>query len=162
MAAQLNGDTLRWLDTLNREGPVGGMSDGQLLERFLSSHGSASEAAFEALVRRHGPMVLALCRGVLRDHHDTDDAFQATFLVLARRAAAIRDRDRLATWLGRVARRIALRSREEEAHRQALEGRRGDFDVEMSDASTAALVAVETTRRWSVQRSIASLSPIAS
>jgi RNA polymerase sigma-70 factor (ECF subfamily) len=145
MAAQLNGDTLRWLDTLNREGSVGGMSDGQLLERFLSSHGSASEAAFEALVRRHGPMVLALCRGVLRDHHDTDDAFQATFLVLARRAAAIRDRDRLATWLGRVARRIALRSREEAAHRQALEGRRVDFDVEMGDASAAALVAVETT-----------------
>lgn len=143
MAARQNGDTLRWLDTLYREGSVAGMSDGQLLERFLSSPGSASEAAFEALVRRHGPMVLALCRDVLRDDHDADDAFQATFLVLARRAATIRDRGRLATWLGRVARRIALRSREEAAHRQALEGRRGDFDVEMGEASAAALVAVE-------------------
>src|SRR4051794_28968958 len=104
MAARLNGDSLRWLEALNRDGSVAGMSDGQLLERFLSSHGSASEAAFEALVRRHGPAVLVLCRGVLRNDHDSDDAFQATFLVLARRAATIRDRGRLATWLGRVAR----------------------------------------------------------
>src|SRR5262249_34910246 len=66
---------------------------------------------------------------------------QATFLVLARRAATLRDRGRLATWLGRVARRIALRSREEAAHRRALEGRRVDFDVEVREASAAALVA---------------------
>jgi RNA polymerase sigma-70 factor (ECF subfamily) len=120
------------------------MSDGQLLERFLSPPAPASEAAFEALVRRHGPMVLALCRGVLRDDHDADDAFQATFLVLARRAATVRDRGRLATWLGRVARRIALRAREEAARRQALEGRRVDFDVETAEAPAAAHVAVET------------------
>jgi RNA polymerase sigma factor (sigma-70 family) len=145
MAARPNGDTLRWLDALNREGTLAGMSDGQLLERFLATPGAASEAAFEALVRRHGPMVLALCRGVLRDDHDSDDAFQATFLVLARRAATVRDHDRLATWLGRVARRIALRSREEAAHRQALEGRRVDSDAETEEApSAAALVAVET------------------
>jgi RNA polymerase sigma-70 factor (ECF subfamily) len=145
MAARLNGDTLRWLGTLHREGSVSGMSDGQLLERFLSSHGSPSEAAFEALVRRHGPTVLALCRGVLRDDHDSDDAFQATFLVLARRAATIRDRGRLATWLGRVARRIALRSREEAAHLQALEGRRVEFDVVMGETTAAPVaIAVET------------------
>jgi hypothetical protein len=91
MKARTNGETLRWLDTLNREGSVARMDDGQLLERFLSSPGAESEAAFEALVRRHGPKVLALCRGVLRDDHDSDDAFQATFLVLARRAASVRD-----------------------------------------------------------------------
>jgi RNA polymerase sigma factor (sigma-70 family) len=145
MAARLNGETLRWFDTLSREGWVAGLSDGQLLERFLSPPGSASEAAFEALVRRHGPMVRALCRGVLRNDHDTDDAFQATFLVLARRAATVRDHDRLATWLGRVARRIALRLREEAAHRQALEGRRTNFDAETEEGpASAALVAVET------------------
>jgi RNA polymerase sigma-70 factor (ECF subfamily) len=144
MAARRNGETLRWLDTLNREGSAAGRSDGQLLERFLASAGPASEAAFEALVRRHGPMVLALCRGVLRDDHDADDAFQATFLVLALRAATIRDQSRLATWLGRVARRIALQSREAAAHRQALEGRRVDLDLVTGDASAAALVAVET------------------
>ncbi|MDR3618567.1 MAG: sigma-70 family RNA polymerase sigma factor, partial [Paludisphaera borealis] len=70
--------------------------------------------------------------------------FQATFLVLARRAATVHDHDRLATWLGRVARRIALRAREEAARRNALEGRRGDLDAETTDAPAAALVAVET------------------
>jgi len=144
MAARLNGETLRWLDALNREGSMTGMSDGQLLERFLATPGPAGEAAFEAIVRRHGPLVLGLCRGVLRDDHDADDAFQATFLVLARRAATVRDRDRLATWLGRTARRIALRAREEAARRNALEGRRVDLDAEAVEAPAVALVAVET------------------
>ena len=123
MAARPNGDTLRWLDTIHREGSFARMTDGQLLGRFLERPDAASQVAFEALVRRHGPMVLSLCRGVLRDEHDADDAFQATFLVLARRASNIRDRDRLATWLGRVARRIALRSRAEASRRAALERR---------------------------------------
>jgi RNA polymerase sigma-70 factor (ECF subfamily) len=123
MAARPDGDTLRWIDTLNREGSFARMTDGQLLERFLERTDQASQVAFETLVRRHGPMVLSLCRGVLRDEHDAADAFQATFLVLARRASNIRDRDRLATWLGRVSRRIALRSRAEAARRAALERR---------------------------------------
>ena len=89
-------------------------------------------------------MVLGLCRGVLHDDHDTEDAFQATFLVLARRAATVRDRDRLAAWLGRVARRIALRSREEAASRKALEGRRIERDMEAGEPPAAALVALET------------------
>jgi RNA polymerase sigma-70 factor (ECF subfamily) len=121
MTVRLNGDALRWLDALNREGSLARMSDGQLLQAFLARDGSTSEPAFEVLVRRHGPMVLGICRGVLRDDHDSDDAFQATFLVLARRASTIRDRERLAHWLGRVAGRIARRSREEAVRRAARE-----------------------------------------
>jgi len=135
MATRLNGDTLRWLDTLNHEGSFAEMSDGQLLERFLAWTGAASEVAFEVLVRRHGPMVLSLCRGVLHDDHAAADAFQATFLVLARRASTIRDRDHLAPWLGRVARRIARSSREEAARRAARERR-----ITVNDAKAAPAV----------------------
>ena len=76
----------RDLQTLFSVGALGGLSDGQLLERFV---GRRDEAAFEALVRRHGPMVWGVCRRVLRNHHDAEDAFQATFLVLVRKAASI-------------------------------------------------------------------------
>ena len=82
--------------------------DGELLARFLAAR---DEAAFEALVRRHGPMVLAVCRAILRDPADADDAFQATFLVLVRRAAAIRDRAAVGGWLYAVAGRVARRLR---------------------------------------------------
>ena len=107
MATRLDGDALRWLDAVDREGSLAHAGDRPLLERFLAGTGAASAAAFEVLVRRHGPMVLSACCGVLREGHDADDEFQATFLVLARRASTIRDRDHLAPWLGRVARRIA-------------------------------------------------------
>ncbi|HEV3164589.1 MAG TPA: sigma-70 family RNA polymerase sigma factor [Isosphaeraceae bacterium] len=143
MPTRPNGDTLRWLDTLYKEGSATGMSDAALLERFLARPGTAGEAAFEALVRRHGPMVLSLCRGVLRDDHDADDAFQATFLVLARRAATVRDRDRLATWLGHVARRIALRSRREAARRKIREREGTDVGSQTAPIATT-FVALET------------------
>src|SRR5258708_2093044 len=80
-------------------------SDGQLLERFICRR---EEAAFEALVLRHGPMVLGVCRRVLRHVHDAEDAFQATFLVLARKAAGIRRRELLGNWLYGTAYRAAL------------------------------------------------------
>ncbi len=75
------------ISRLFRTGTAAGLSDAQLLERFLLRHDEAAEAAFAALVERHGPMVLAVCRRVLNDPHDAQDAFQATFLVLVRKAA---------------------------------------------------------------------------
>jgi RNA polymerase sigma factor (sigma-70 family) len=100
---------------------VTGLDDSQLLERFVARH---DEAAFAALVASHGPLVLGVCRRILRDEHEIEDAFQATFLVLVRRAGSIRDAGRLGPWLHGVARRVALRSRSEAAsrrthHRQA-------------------------------------------
>ena len=84
------------------------MTDGELLERFVTAR---DEAAFEGLVRRHGPMVLGLCRRALRDDHEADDAFQATFLVLVRNARTIRKRDSLASWLYGVALRVTRKAK---------------------------------------------------
>jgi RNA polymerase sigma factor (sigma-70 family) len=101
-------------------GAAGTMSDAQLLERFASRRDEAAEAAFEELVTRHGPMVLRVCRGVLHDAHDAEDAFQATFLVLASRAGSIRRGGSVASWLFGVAQRVASRARRGAARRQKL------------------------------------------
>ncbi len=77
------GAVLKNVQTLFDVGTAAGLSDGQLLESYLLRGDDASEAAFSALVERHGPMVLRVCRGVLQDIHSAEDAFQATFLVLA-------------------------------------------------------------------------------
>ena len=113
------------LRTLFAVGSLCGLTDGQLLERFLRGRGDAdAEAAFTALVERHGPMVLGVCRAVLGDRHDAEDACQAAFLVLVRRAGTIRRGDSVASWLYGVARRLALRARRDAARRRALERRR--------------------------------------
>jgi RNA polymerase sigma factor (sigma-70 family) len=96
----------------------GSMSDGQLLECFVARQ---DETAFEVLVRRHGPMVLGVCRRVLRDSHDADDAFQATFLVLVRKAASIRQCELLGNWLYGVAYRTALDARSTAVRRRLHE-----------------------------------------
>src|SRR5437660_793433 len=83
-------------------------SDGELLGRFLASR---DEGAFAALVKRHGPMVLGVCRRALRSHQDAEDALQATFVVLVRKAGTIRHTESLAGWLYGVARRTAARAR---------------------------------------------------
>jgi RNA polymerase sigma-70 factor (ECF subfamily) len=87
---------------------AGDMTDGQLLERFLSGH---EEAAFEVLVRRHGPMVLGVCRRILSNAHDADDAFQAAFLVLIRKGQSLVSRQTLGNWLYGVAYHTALKAR---------------------------------------------------
>jgi RNA polymerase sigma factor (sigma-70 family) len=90
------------------------LTDQQLLDRFGTHR---DETAFAALVERHGPAVLRLCRRLLGDEQDAEDAFQATFLVLARKAAAIRRGERLGNWLYGVASRVAARSRAAAAER---------------------------------------------
>ena len=92
-------------------GAVGTMSDAQLLDRFVSRRGEGSEEAFDALVIRHGPMVLRVCRSVLHNAHDAEDAFQAIFFVLADRAGSIRRRGSVASWLFGVAQRVAARAK---------------------------------------------------
>ncbi len=103
------------LERLFANGTATGLSEEQLLDRFtIERDGSA----FEALLDRHGPMVLGVCRQFLRDPNDVDDAFQATFLVLVRKAASLRRKDLLGNWLYGVACRVALRSRSVGIRRQ--------------------------------------------
>src|SRR5689334_16048416 len=94
------------------------LTDGQLLEYFVSRRDAA---ALEALVRRHGIMVWGVCRRVLQSHHDAEDAFQATFLVLLRKAATIVPREMVGNWLYGVAHQTALKARATRAKRRARE-----------------------------------------
>jgi len=102
-----NGTILRHIHVLFNVGTVAGLTDEQLLDQFTTCTGEAAELAFAALVERHGPMVLRVCQSVLREPHDAQDAFQATFLVLVRKAGSIRKRGSLVSWLHGVACRIA-------------------------------------------------------
>jgi RNA polymerase sigma factor (sigma-70 family) len=99
-----------------------GPSDAHLLQSFLARR---DEAAFEALLRRYGPMVLGVCRRVLRNVHDAEDAFQATFLVLARKAGSIRSMQVVASWLYGVAYRTAMKARAMNAKRREKERQAG-------------------------------------
>jgi RNA polymerase sigma factor (sigma-70 family) len=112
---------LRHLHTLYRVGVLGDRTDAQLLEQYLAKHDEGAEAGFAALVERHGPMVLRVCRQVLGDPHDAEDAFQATFAVLARSAGSLRRRDSVASWLHGVARRVAMHARADAARRRRHE-----------------------------------------
>ncbi|HEY1859629.1 MAG TPA: sigma-70 family RNA polymerase sigma factor, partial [Gemmataceae bacterium] len=116
-SAQLN-HVIRHLRQAARQQEVAASTDGQLLDRFLARR---EEAAFAALVRRHGPMVFGVCRRVLHHTHDAEDAFQATFLVLVRKAASIKPRDLVGSWLYGVAYRTALKARTANAVRRAKE-----------------------------------------
>jgi RNA polymerase sigma factor (sigma-70 family) len=121
------GTVFQQIDRLYRDGSLAGLGDGPLLERYLT-HGD--EAAFEALIDAHGPMVLGLCRRALRDPRDIEDAFQATFLILVRKAPTIRDRGHLSNWLYGVAYRVARRVRA-----QTLRRRNREIGVENLEAA---------------------------
>jgi RNA polymerase sigma factor (sigma-70 family) len=108
----------RELGTLFTEGAVGMLSDGQLLDRFVDRRDAS---AFEAIVERYGPLVWGVCRRVVRDHHDAEDAFQATFLVLARKAASVMPREKLGNWLYGVAFQTAMKARATRAKRRVRE-----------------------------------------
>ncbi len=113
----------RALSTLFRDGVMGTHSDAQLLERFTTRDGDTAAMAFETLLARHGPMVLRVCRSILRDEHASEDSFQATFLVLARKARNLRVRDTLGPWLHAVACRVASCARSSESRRKRHERR---------------------------------------
>lgn len=98
--------------------PAGAPSDAELLRRYLERR---EQAAFSALIRRHGPMVFAACRSVLRQEQDAEDAFQATFLILAQKGSSIHRQEGLGGWLQRVAYRVALRARANRLRRRSCE-----------------------------------------
>lgn len=106
------------------------MSDGQLLEHFIAQR---DEAAFTALVRRHGPMVLGVCQRLLQDSHEAEDALQATFIVLVRKAGSISKREVLGSWLYGVAYRVALKMRGATARRLV---RTGQGEEQMATIAT--------------------------
>jgi multidrug efflux system membrane fusion protein len=114
-------DLAMLLQSIRRtEAEVGGVSDAELLQRFVATR---DEAAFELLLWRHAGLVFGVCRRVLRDVHDAEDAFQATMLILARRAGRIRKQDALAGWLYKVAYHTSLTLRGKRARRMAQERR---------------------------------------
>jgi RNA polymerase sigma factor (sigma-70 family) len=127
--------------------PRGGTTDAELVEGFLARR---DEACFEALVRRHGPMVFGVCRRLTGDHHLAEDAFQAVFLLLARKAAAIAPAGHVGNWLYGVAYRTALRARRVAARRLARERPVGELPqppVEPSEGTElGVLVAREVDR----------------
>jgi RNA polymerase sigma factor (sigma-70 family) len=106
------------LKTLFRVGTLSGVGEGELLERFFVKH---DEAAFEEILARHGPMVLGTCRRWLDDPDDVDDAFQAVFLILVQKAATLRSRNSLSSWLYSVSLKVAKRARANKACRRSRE-----------------------------------------
>ncbi|WP_152054157.1 sigma-70 family RNA polymerase sigma factor [Tautonia marina] len=126
MSRRITGRALEDLGKVFTVGAIGRLSDGELLARFLDRDGKGAEEAFAALVERHGPTVLTVCRRMLGDTHEADDAFQATFLVLARRAASVSGRDRVGNWLYGVALRVSQEARRRADRRRRRERLLGD------------------------------------
>ncbi|HEV3258655.1 MAG TPA: sigma-70 family RNA polymerase sigma factor [Gemmataceae bacterium] len=122
MASGQLSTVLRHIRRLAGPDKAGGTTDGELLERFCVRQ---DEAAFAALLQRHGPLVLGVCRRVLRNTHDAEDAFQAAFLVLVCKARSIAKQDSVGSWLYGVAYRIAVRAKAREDKRRAHERRFG-------------------------------------
>jgi RNA polymerase sigma factor (sigma-70 family) len=126
----------RDLELIGSAGAVAGLTDSELLGRFVGRRDGAAEVAFEALVGRHGGMVLGTCRRVLRDPVEAEDAFQATFLVLARKAGSVRVDGSLAPWLHGVARRVAGKARAGSIRRRRFESSSTAAGAEPSSEAT--------------------------
>ena len=121
MASSAAESVVRQIESLYDGSSVAGLSDRQLLERFTAQPGAPAEAAFAALVLRHGPMVLGVCNELLGDRHLAEDAFQAVFLVLAQKAHSIRDPNLLDNWIYGVALRTSRCARARIARRHKYE-----------------------------------------
>ncbi len=121
MSQVATGSLVRQLGSLFEGGSVAGLSDRQLIDRFITRRDAAGEAAFAALVARHGPMVLDVCRQLLGDRHHAEDASQAVFFVLARKAGSIRDPDLLGNWLYGVALRSARKTKVRLARKRKID-----------------------------------------
>jgi len=124
-----NGAIHRQLRTLYNIGTIGDLTDGQLLERFATDTDEAAELAFAALVERHEAMVWRVCLAIVRDEHEAEDAFQATFLVLVRKARSLWVRDSLGPWLHQVACRTACYLRTTRIRRRRHEQRCAERDA---------------------------------
>ncbi len=145
MASASSSAVWKQLTTLFHIGTVTGLTDGSLLDRFRSGPAEDAEAAFAVLVDRHGPMVLHVCRRILGDRHDAEDAAQATFLVLARQARTIRRTDSVASWLYGVAARVASRARRDAARRRVRERRGAEMATMIRRADDGDREASETS-----------------
>ncbi len=121
MGDELTQSAWTTLATLLTAGALGTLSDGQLLDHFRSRRDATAQDAFRILVERHGAMVLGVCRSLVKDPHEAEDAFQATFLVLVRRCESIRQRQTIAPWLYGVACRVARRAQARSARRRKRE-----------------------------------------
>jgi RNA polymerase sigma factor (sigma-70 family) len=151
MASGTPGILQRDFNTLFESGSLTGLTDRDLIERVTGPPDAAAEAAFEALVTRHGPMVLRVCRNVLGGLDDAEDAFQATFLVLVRRARALGPRDAIGPWLHGVAARVSMRARSQAARRRRVEPIDPEHagiahDASHSDGELAAILDQEVNR----------------
>ncbi len=144
MTTALTHPALRDVLSLYAGDAVAGLSDADLLRRFVDaldhSEPDAADAAFSALMSRHGPMVLGVCRRALDDPNDVDDVFQATFLVLVRRARAVRVEGSLGRWLYGVSRKVAARARSEASRRRAQLAGNGDVPSREDNASDSSEV----------------------
>ena len=133
----------------SRDEPAEEPSDEQLLKRYCSQR---DEVAFAVLVHRHGPMVWRVCRRVLGQTHDAEDAFQATFVVLVRKAATVRWQKSIAGWLYQVSHRVALRSRAQAAKRATVAASGNLAAVPVSSADSA-----DEARRGVIEEEISRL-----
>lgn len=149
-----NEGRVRPFQTLHMLGVVGDLTDGQLLERFAAGPGEASELAFAVLVERHGAMVRRACFAVLRNEHEAEDASQAAFLVLARKAGTLRVRGSIGPWLHRVAWQTASGVRAAAARRRRHEFRLAGRD---SDPVIEPAVSADLDRDAAIHEELARL-----